>query len=869
MKRGQLRVYLGAAPGVGKTFAMLSEGHRRTERGTDVVVAFVETHRRPHTAELLGDLEVVPRTTIRYRDTEFAEMDLDAVLARRPEVALVDELAHTNVPGCRNAKRWGDIEELLAAGIDVISTINIQHLESLNDVVSEITGVRQQETIPDAVVRQADQIELVDMSPQALRRRLAHGNVYAAEKIDAALGNYFRVGNLTALRELALLWLADRVDDALQAYRMEQGIAEPWNARERVVVALTGGPEGETLLRRGARIAGRGAGGELIAVHVTRDDGLLDAAPGALEAQRSLAERLGGTFHRIVGDDIAESIVDFATGSNASLLVVGMSRRSRWGALFHDSVGADIVRTASRIENIDVHVVAHEGRGRGTLPRRTDLLSRNRRLTGWLVGVLGPIALVTILATVGAGLGLSTDLLLLVALTVGVALLGGMGPAVVSAVLGSGLANFFLTPPFHTLAIASVDNAVALVVSVVVGVAVASVVDLAARRSLQAREAAADAEVLSILAGSVVRGEDTIADICGQVRDTFGLAAVSLLERDDERSPWRLVHRAGEPVPAPGEVAPTSAGRSGDDDGEETEVTITATLMLVLSGRSLPGSSQRLVEAFAAQAVAVLERERLRARADQARLLEQGDAIRTALLTAVSHDLRTPLASIKAATSSLRQSDVQWSDADRMALLETIGVSTDRLERLISNLLDLSRLQSGTARAHIRRVSLDEVILPALDGLPPGRIQLDLDETLPLVATDPGLLERAVANIVQNAVNYSPADRPVLVSAEPFGTSTIEIRVVDRGRGVSEDDKERMFQPFQRLGDIPAGNGLGLGLAVARGFLDAVNASVLVDDTPGGGLTMVIRVPISSSTREAGSRGQRAVVDSRTAVGSP
>src|SRR5690349_11057017 len=287
--RGRLRIYLGSAAGVGKTYAMLGEGHRRVERGADVVVGFAEPHARPHTIELLDGLEVVPRKKLEYRGATFEEMDVDAVLARRPEIALVDEFAHTNVPGSRNAKRWQDVEELLDAGIDVLSTVNVQHLESLNDVVQRITGVPQQETVPDEVVRRADQTQLVDLTPEALRRRLAHGDVYRANKIDAALGNYFRVGNLTALRELALLWVADQVDVALLRYRAEQQITDTWETRERVVVAITGGKESETLIRRARRIATR-AGGDLLAVHVLRGDGLAGADPHALRKYRTLAE---------------------------------------------------------------------------------------------------------------------------------------------------------------------------------------------------------------------------------------------------------------------------------------------------------------------------------------------------------------------------------------------------------------------------------------------------------------------------------------------------------------------------------------------------------------------------------------------------
>ena len=384
---GQLRIYLGAAAGVGKTYDMLSEGHRRLERGADVVVAFVETHGRQHTAALLDGLEIIPRKTVEYRGAEFQEMDLDAVLARRPEIALVDEFAHTNVPGSRNEKRWQDVQELLAAGIEVISNVNIQHLESLNDVVQKITGVPQRETVPDAMVRAADQVELVDMTPEALRRRMAHGNIYPPEKIDAALTNYFRTGNLTALRELALLWLADKVDEGLQRYREAHGIHGTWEARERVVVALTGGPEGEQLIRRAARIAARSTGGDLLALHVTRSDGLTGADPAALAAQRRLTESLGGTYHQVIGDSIPEALLSFARAENATQLVLGASRRS-WLATVLTGPGS-AARTIRGSGDIDVHIVTHSrmGRGRG-LPRSRGGLTLRRQIMGYVLAAL-------------------------------------------------------------------------------------------------------------------------------------------------------------------------------------------------------------------------------------------------------------------------------------------------------------------------------------------------------------------------------------------------------------------------------------------------------------------------------------------------
>jgi two-component system sensor histidine kinase KdpD len=379
--RGRLRVYLGAAPGVGKSYRMLDEGRRRAERGTDVVIGYVECHGRPRTEEMIADLEVVPRLTRSYRGAEFTEMDVDAVLARAPQVALIDELAHTNVPGGRNRKRWQDVQELLDAGIDVVTNLNIQHLESLNDVVTKITGVPQLETVPDEVVRRADQVELVDMSPEALRRRMAHGSIYAPEKIDAALSNYFRVGNLTALRELALLWVADRVDEALKRYREDHGIGGVWEARERVVVALTGGPEGTTLIRRAARIAARSSGGEVLAVHVARSDGLADASPAELAAQRRLVESIGGTYHQVVGDDVPRALLEFARAVSATQLVLGTSRRNRLSRLMIRGIGETVTALSG---DIDVHMVTHEraGHGRWTAGSGARIGSR-RQLAGF------------------------------------------------------------------------------------------------------------------------------------------------------------------------------------------------------------------------------------------------------------------------------------------------------------------------------------------------------------------------------------------------------------------------------------------------------------------------------------------------------
>ena len=826
MGRGKLRIYLGAAPGVGKTYAMLSEGHRRIERGTDCAVGFVEHHDRPRTEVMLHGLEQIARKELTYRGAVFTEMDVDAVLARRPAVALVDELAHTNVPGSRNAKRWQDVEELLAAGIDVVSTVNIQHLESLGDVVSSITGVRQRETVPDEVVRRADQIELVDMSPEALRRRMAHGNIYKPDRIDASLSNYFRPGNLTALRELALLWVADRVDEYLQQYRGEHNIRSTWQARERIVVGLTGGPEGRTLVRRAARMAAKGSGSEILAVYIARSDGLTAASPKELAVQRTLVEDLGGTFHHVIGDDIPAALLEFARGVNATQIVLGSSRRRTWQYVFGPGVGMTVARESG--PDLDVHIVTHEevAKGRGLPVARGARLGRSRIIWGWLVGVGGPALLSLALTHVEADLGLANDMLLFLSVTVAAALVGGLLPALASAAFGSLLLNYYFTPPLHLFTVADPKNIVAIVIFVGVAVSVASVVDLAARRTHQAARLRAESEILSFLAGSVLRGENSLDALLERVRETFAMDSVALLERASDVEPWTRAASVG----------PHPLERPEDAD---VDMPVGDHMALALSGRVLPAEDRRVLAAFAAQAAVVLDRQRLQSEADQARALAEGNRIRTALLAAVSHDLRTPLAGIKAAVTSLRSDDVAWSEEDRAELLEGIEEGADRLDHLVGNLLDMSRLQTGTVTPLIREIDVDEVAPMALGGVPEGSAELDIPETLPMVAVDAGLLERALANLVENAVKYSPDDRTVLVAASALA-DRVEVRVVDRGPGVPDEAKDRIFEPFQRYGDAPRGAGVGLGLAVARGFAEAMGGTLNAEDTPGGGLTMVL-----------------------------
>ncbi|MEU4221665.1 DUF4118 domain-containing protein [Actinoplanes sp. NPDC026623] len=830
MAHGQLRIYLGAAPGVGKTYTMLEEAHRRAERGTDLVVGLVETHGREHTAAMIGALEVVARREVTYRGATFTELDLDALLARRPEVAVVDELAHTNVPGGRNAKRWQDVQELLNAGITVLTTVNVQHIESMNDVVARITGVEQRETVPDAVVRAAEQVELVDMTPEALRRRMAHGNIYRPEKIDAALGNYFRTGNLTALRELALLWLADKVGDQLDAYRADHRIDATWETRERVVVALTGGPEGDTLIRRAVRIAVRTRGADLLAVHVTRGDGPTGADPAALARQRVLVERLGGTFHQVMGGDVPGALLEFARGANATQIVLGASSRGRFAQLFSAGVG---VTTAARSGGIDVHLVTHERvrRGRGAR-REPAALSRRRRIAGFLTALVG-FPLLTWLLHVVPQPSLTNDILLYLAAVVGVALIGGLWPALLAAGIGSLMLNWFFTPPVGRFTISSADNLLSLIVFVIVAIAVSWVVDTAARTTRQAARAGADAQTLATVAGSVLRGARPLTALLERLRETFRLDTVTLLERDGLR--WTVVASVG------GAICPTPSDADAEVNADDR-------LTLVMRGPALAASDRRIVEAFAAQAALAVRQERLAAEAAAAKPLAEADKMRTALLAAVSHDLRTPLAGAKAAVAGLAAEDVHLDDEDRAELLATADESLDKLDRLVANLLDMSRLQAGALGVHAVDVGAEEVVPRALDDLG-VTVPLHLPPDLPAVHADPGLLERILVNLVANAVRHSPPGRPPVVTASTLA-GRVEIRVIDHGPGIPADRWEDVFLPFQRLGDRDNHTGVGLGLALSRGLTEAMGGTLTPEETPGGGLTMIVALPAGAHHTE-------------------
>ena len=867
MARGKLRLYLGAAPGVGKTYAMLNEGWRRKERGTDVVIGWVQDHGRPQTDAQIRDLEAFPRRVAEYRGQILEEMDLEGLLERKPELALVDELAHSNVPGSKHAKRWQDVEELLDAGINVISTVNLQHLESLNDVVERITGVAQQETVPDPVVRSADQLELVDMAPEALRRRLAHGNVYPPERIDAALANYFRTGNLTALRELALLWVADRVDEELNDYRERHNIAGPWETKERVVVSLTGSRGSAVLIRRAARMAMR-TKAELIGVHVRTDDSLTGAGTHGLVQNRALLDDLGGRFVEVVGADVAPALVQVAQAENATQLVMGATHRSRINEFLRGSVINSVIRAAGG--SLDVHVIAteaeleedsdsgttmtSEGGEDGHTPRRRSVgryqrslvspLSARRRTAALAIGLLG-FPLLTVVLTAGrSGDSLATALSSYLVLVVIVAATGGVWPAALAAVAGFLLSNYYFTPPIHTFTIADARDVLALAMFLVTAGVVSVLVDLAARRTTAAMQARTDARMLARIAGRMVAPEgNPLPALLEELKVAFRLDAAAILRTDTDllqagAAPGGPEFSAGSwsPVATAGDQPPLSP------DEATLALRLTNRDLLTLRGPGLTAEDRDILSAFAAQLAAALESDRLHAEAADSESLARANELRSALLAAVSHDLRTPLASIKAASSSLLSDQLAFGPDDTRILLQTIDDESDRLNTLVENLLDMSRLQTGSMDVLQQSTDVHELIGAAIESLGPRveAVAIEVPDTLPRVRTDPVLLERAVANLIDNALIHGGSGLRIEAGAV---AGRVDIRVIDRGPGIPRQDRDRVFHPFQRLGDSENRAGVGLGLAVARGFVQAVGGELEVEDTPGGGCTMVVRIP--------------------------
>lgn len=825
--RGDLRIYLGAAPGVGKTYSMLAEAHRRMERGTDVVAAVVETHGRRKTAQRLAGIEVMPPRFVEHDGDRHPELDLPTILERRPKVVLVDDLAHTNAPGSKNAERWQDVEEMLNAGITVITTVGVENLESLADIAAQITGVETQERIPDEIVRAADQIELVDITPQALQRRLAHGNIYPPERVDAAMSNYFRVENLTALRQLALLWLADQVDAALAKYRSDKKIPDTWAPRERVVVGVTGGPESETLVRRASRIASR-SGAELKVVHVVQGEGLTGISSQQKKAVRDLAVSLGATMHTVMGGNVAAALLDFARDVNATQLVIGSTRRSRWARLFEEGIGEDVVRQSN---TIDVHVVTHEDAGTGTSASRNS--PRRRRVLPWLAAVAIPLAIGAAAAALPDGIvGIGGQSALFFTGVLGVALLGGLVPAVLSAALSAVLLTYFFVVPLNTFTVGHTEGAVTVAVLLLIAIAVSALLDRTVNRAREARQASRDAELLSLFADSVLRDAD-LDVLLERIREAYSQRAVSLIHL-----------QTGDVVAEVGKDPCT------DVDDADTAVDIDDEYSMLLAGRPLTIHDRRVISAVAKHAVDLVKRKESAEQATRSGAVVAVDELWRSLSSAVNHGLRSPLAAVKTAAPAIRGGDAGFPAQDTVDLLSTGEESVDQLMAVVGNLLDSSRLAAGVIRPEPHRIDLEEAVQRSLLGITTGntdftrrgveRVKATVDGAA--VLADGALLERVLANVIDNSLRYSSGS--VRVSAGQVGDRVL-IAVVDEGPGIPRGTEEQIFAPFQQFSDGPS-IGVGLGLSVARGFVEAMDGTMSASDTPGGGLTVEIDLPAAT-----------------------
>jgi two-component system sensor histidine kinase KdpD len=801
---------------------MLDEGWRRRERGTDVVIGYVETHHRPKTDAQVRDLEVVPRATYDYRGATLEEMDLDAVLARKPEVVLVDELAHTNAPGSRNEKRWQDVEALLEAGIDVITTVNIQHLESVNDVVQKITGIAQQETVPDAVVRRAQQIELVDVTPEALRRRMAHGNIYTADKIDASLSNYFRVGNLSALRELALLWLADRVEDALQRYQDEHEIQATWETRERLIVGVRGIESDEILLRRAARIASR-TGAEIIAVHIVPADSTHRSSIDTSLAKELVAE-FEGKYQEIVDDDIATALVAFARSERGTQIIVGSSHSRTWYRPF----GGVIQTLLRHTPDLDVHVISvggnepkHEHRR-----RQKSALPWERRLIALACAAVALPLMTWLLTESRSSLSLSTDILVYLVVVLAVATLGGVVVGIAAAVAAFLLENYYFAPPIHTFTVGRPDDVVSLFAFLVFAVSASVLVSRFARRSYEADRARAEAQILASAVATTGTSHEDLLPLLESLRAVFDATSVAIItDRDGE---WRSDVVSGEPL---------------NDISSATQFPIEDHYVLALEGVSLDGEDRQLVSAFAGRVANGLRVMRSVRDAAQLSDLAQSEASRSGLMRAVSTDLSGSLEAIQFKVTSLLDGGVTAPVRVQRERLLAIETEVQRLSRVVNNLVDLGRLETDSVVPRPSSVTVGSIVTHALAAVDTTDHPLDIDvaSDLPHLELDPVLAQRVLEIFIGNACRFSPPGSPVRVTAG-VADDALEILVIDRGPGVRAAQRSALVEPAQRLNSE---NGASLGLSVAAGFLDLLKGEIRLEDTPGGGLTVVVQFQLT------------------------
>lgn len=849
--RGRFKLFFGAAPGVGKTFSMLEAAAARRMEGIDVVIGIVETHGRKDTLRLTDGFEAMPLRTFEHRGTALEEFDIDAAMQRHPALLLVDELAHTNAPGSRHAKRWQDVHELLGAGIDVYSTLNVQHVESLNDVVAQITGITVRETVPDSVIAEADEIELVDVSPEVLIERLRDGKVYLPEQAARALDRFFRKGNLLALRELALRQTANRVDADMRGWMRRSGIVGTWAATDRVLVCIDSGDRQHQLVRRGARLA-EALNAEWLALSVEPvvAGGFSDEERAAVAETLRLAESLGARAVALNGDRVADAIATFVEVNNITRLVVGQPRTR---SFLHRFWRRPSVLNAllQRVTNVDVLVVSDQVATEGTPPPRRRLPPPPTLGYAWAAGTVGVVTAIGILLRSRVS---TTDIAMLYIL--GIAVVGSRAryrPALMASVLAIAAFDLCFVPPFYTFAVSDADYVLTFVMMLVVAILVSRITSMLkaqadAAQSREGRTAAAFAlsadlsaarepvEIVRALARhsmSVIPGTASVT-----VRATDGT-----FNSDDGVERWAYEHRqmAGQGT----QTLPASPALYLPLVASDTALGVVR--LTPIDARDVADPVRRqLLESFASQAAIALERVELAAGTQQARVEVEAERLRTSLLSSLSHDLRTPLGAIEGAASSLVDTGESLSPDVRRDLAQTIVEESRRMTRMVGNLLDMIRVETGALSVHQEWQPLEEVVSVALirmDERLKGRmVNVDLPLTLPLVCIDGILIEQVLINLLENAVKYSPAGTPIELSASATRDHVI-IAIADRGYGIPAGQEQTIFDKFHRVDHSASTPGVGLGLTICRGIVLAHDGRIWAERRPGGGMIFRVALP--------------------------
>ncbi|HEY7379474.1 MAG TPA: sensor histidine kinase KdpD [Steroidobacteraceae bacterium] len=862
--RGRLKIFFGASPGVGKTYTMLEEARAKQRAGIDVVVGFVETHGRVDTAALLDGLETLPRKTVEYRGVTLSEFDLDAALARKPAMILVDELAHTNVPGSRHARRFQDVEELLAAGINVYTTLNVQHIESLNDVVAQITGVSVRETVPDSIFDQADELEIADLTAEDLLQRLQEGKVYVPEQAARAIDRFFRKGNLIALRELTLRRAAQRVDAQMRGYMREHGIRETWPAGERLLVCVGPNPASTRLIRSGKRLA-TGFNADWIVMFVEAPGLRISASDREqLASNLQLAQELGAQTVSVGGVNVADEILAYARDHNVTKILVGKPTHARWRDRLLGSLHDQLVRGSG---DIDVYVITGE---KGELTRTPGPRAESRPVPVseyWESALL--LGLCTALGAAAYRYLSLTDIAMLFVLATGVvAYRYSRGPSLLTAFLAIVLFDFFFVPPRFTFAVSDVSYILtfAVMLSIALLISMLTLRVRAQAEMARARERGTATLYAMTRELAATRGlADLIAVATRHVQDTFSGAAVILLPGlggglevpaqadtalpidEKERSVAQWVLERGRLAGAGSDTLPAARGLY------VPLVTTTGTIGVLGVAPADPKALRDptvllLLETFARQIAVALEREIFADRTQREQLEIEAERLRTSLLSSVSHDLRTPLATINGAASSLLEASGTIPEATRRELVRSIIDESQRMNRLIGNLLDMIRLDSGSLQVHKEWQSLEEIVGVALirleERLRGRRVTVALPADLPLVPLDEILIEQVFANLLENAARYTPAGTPIEVSAATIDGG-VRVDVADRGPGIPRGDEERIFDKFHRGPQESASGGVGLGLTICRGIITAHGGRIWAENRPGGGTLFRFTLPLS------------------------